>query len=166
MCKGSKRCCGPPQAAVTDGVGAYNVYFAGFPAGQVCMGGNFAVTIEEQTAYDACYATSDSWTENCDTIGDPPGEGSMFVVAVGPLLTHSDVNLNGASFAREVIQDVTAGDGTVAVTGPLTCAGTVSGTTLSTDVSNLGRTETAEKVFSVTLQAGTVSAANFASTAI
>ena len=131
---------------MTDGVDAYNVYFAGFPAGQVCMGGNFAVSAGDQAAYDACYA--DSWTANCDSIGDPPGEGSMYVVAVGPLLTHSDVNLNGASFAREVIADVTAGDGNVTVDGSLTCGGAVSGTTLDSDVSNLGRAETAEKVYS------------------
>ena len=81
----------------------------------------------------------------------------MYVVAVGPLLTHSDINLDGTSFAREVIPDVAAGDGTVVVAGSLACGGEVSGTTLATDVSNLGRTETAEKVFSATLPAGQVS---------
>eukprot|EP01051_Picozoa_sp_SAG22_P004121 SAG22_NODE_213_length_15041_cov_3.683732_13_plen_611_part_00 len=141
-------------AAVTDGVGAYNVYFACFPAGTVCMGGNFETSAEEAEAYAACY--DDSWTEECDSIGDPPGEGSMYVVAVGPLATHSDINLDGQSFAREIIDDVEAGDGTVSIEGMMSCGDTVEGMTLSSDVSNLGRTETAEKVYMVTLSEGEV----------
>eukprot|EP01051_Picozoa_sp_SAG22_P004873 SAG22_NODE_274_length_13178_cov_17.793715_6_plen_676_part_00 len=139
-------------ANVTDGVDAYNVYFAGFPAGQVCLGGNFEFAAGEAAAYASCY--SDEWTVNCDDIGDPPGEGSMYVPAVGPLLTHAMINLDGTSFAREVIPDVTQGDGTVTAAGALSCAGTVAGATSASDVSNLGRPETAEKVYSFSVTAG------------
>ena len=71
---------------VDDGMGAFDVWTASVPAGTVCFGGNFAVSAGDQAAYGACYATGDSWTANCDSIGDPPGEGSMYSVVVGPVL--------------------------------------------------------------------------------
>ena len=68
---------------VDDGMAAFDIWTASVAAGTVCFGGNFAVATEEQTAYDACVNT---WTDSCDAIGDPPGEGSMFSVVVGPVL--------------------------------------------------------------------------------
>ena len=60
-------------------MGYYVVYFAELPAGQVCMGGNFAVDSSQLEEFNLCYGdTVDAWGSNCDVIGDPPGEGSMY----------------------------------------------------------------------------------------
>jgi hypothetical protein len=76
----------------------------------------------------------------------------MYVVGVGPVTSHAAVNMDGASFTREVIPNVAAGDGTVTIAGELTCGGTaVSGETLPTGVSNLGRVETSEAVYKLVL---------------
>ena len=67
-------------------MGAFDIWTATVDAGTVCFGGNFETSAEEADEYAACYASDDSWTENCDSIGDPPGEGSMYSVVVGPAL--------------------------------------------------------------------------------